>query len=589
MKTVFISIALLCLFGGNVYSQSTPELFVAGQGDSISFKILWAPINWPSDLNGVNVKRKSGDGDWVLLNENPIRPSTDNVNDIDDATNDPAILGQLRLVYDSLISNEKIPSLSEEEMDTRFLSDPAKSKFLKLLAFLDFNFPLVIGYAYWDFPQDSGSYTYGLFAVNNSGEEASIPFDTLRWQYGSKAKIDVGAIVESEKIKRRTGVNTVWKLSTRELKEKNIKGFDIYRLDSLGTVKKLNDTPIRVNMIEDSTSLISMDEEVDNSKRWSYRAVPISIFDITGSPVDVVFQGTAYLNLSDLILSLGEDRPEDQSVPLEWEVQADNPSAISGIKVYRKQKLSDERSLVSPILDSGVRTYEDTTISQSGYYFYELEIESVAGENHISSPLMVYKQLVRRPGSPIALRGSVVKNGDERLVYLAWQSPAGELDIAGYQLYIDGVMSNGLALDGSAGIIEETKYQFPVKAQYGKEYRFAISALNDDQVEGVLSDTLKIFVPSESLPNLNIWPISKQDFKLTLNWEYPDFIQDLEGFRLYQNGIMIADESILGKGARSWQSEELETGKYSYELQAVTRFDILSPKSKPRNFNIQEP
>lgn len=586
MKTVFISIVIICLLGWNSYSQGQSEFFVAGQGDSVSFKILWAPINWPSDLKGVNVKRKSGDGDWVLLNEKPITPSTNNVNDLSDATNDQASLDQLGQVYDSLILNKKIPILSEQEMSTRFLIDSDKSKFLRLFAFMDFNFPLVMGYAYWDFPQKSGSYTYGLFAVNKSGEEASTAMHILKWQYGYEAKIDVGAVVESKKIKRKTGVSTVWELSTGELEEKNIKGFDIYRLDSLGREKKMNDTPIRVNMLEDSTSLISMDEEVDNSKRWSYRAVPISIFDIAGSPIDVVFQGATYLDLSSLTLSLGEDRPEDKSVQLEWEVQAGNPSAISGFKIYRKEKLSDESYLVSALLSSGVRTFEDTTILQSGYYFYEVEIESMAGENHLSSPLMVYKQLVHRPGRPIGLRGSVVKNGGERFVYLAWQSPE---DAEGYQLYIDGIMSSGLALDGSAGIIEETKYQFPIKAQYGKEYRFAVSAVNNNEVEGELSDTLTIFIPSEFLPQINIWPIAKEDSQVTLNWEYPDFIQDLEGFRLYQNGIMVADESTLGSDVRRWQSEELETGKYSYELEAVTRFDISSQKSKPRNFNIQEP
>ena len=69
---------------------------------------------------------------------------------------------------------------------------------------------------------------------------------------------------------------------------------------------------------------------------------------------------------------------------------------------------------------------------------------------------------------------------------------------------------------------------------------------------------------------------------MTFDWKYPTDIPDLEGFRIYQNGVLIANEAEIRATQRSWTSTDLESGKYTYQIEAVTTFKILSNKSGER-------
>lgn len=578
---------LFCLILGFWSYGQNLRVFFRSQGDSTGFKILWAPENWPEDIQGINVKRRTQNGEWIKLNQRVITPSSNEAEDVADVTTSSTFASRLSAKYDSLITNNKIPILSDSEMYNQFLSNPDRIKFLKFLASVEFDFALILGYGFYDRnPPVANSYSYGIFVVDDSGIEFSEPIHNIDWNYGSNVEIQLDVESEINKLRRKTGIEVIWRIPTAPLDEYNIKGFHVYRMDSLGQRKRLTETPTRVNMAEEIAPLYFVDREIDNTKDWIYEAVPISIFDIEGSPLVAEYQGADFPENLGFELSVGQSQLEDPSVILNWTLNSEANEFIASYRVLRRQQITEKPTVIDSIMEGGIRTFSDESITSSGYYFYRVEFITTQGEQYTSNEQMVYKQLVNKPETPTNLRGVVIKERGQELIYLTWTAP--EENIFGYQLYIDAIMNDGLALDGSLGILKQPSYKYPIKSRYGKAYHFAVVSLNTDQIESNLSDTIEIFVPSKSLPQVNIWPIAKEQNQVTLNWNYQDEIEDLEGFRLYQNGELILDESTLGSEARQWVSDPLESGGYSYEIEAVTSYEIASPRSKPRNFTIEE-
>jgi hypothetical protein len=69
-------------------------------------------------------------------------------------------------------------------------------------------------------------------------------------------------------------------------------------------------------------------------------------------------------------------------------------------------------------------------------------------------------------------------------------------------------------------------------------------------------------------------------------WVYPD-VADLLGFRLYADGVLIADENILGKTVKAHVLEGIEPGTTTtYTLCAITVRGVTGPNSAPATVTI---
>lgn len=280
-----------------------------------------------------------------------------------------------------------------------------------------------------------------------------------------------------------------------------------------------------------------------------------------------------------------ESNAEDPSVILTWTLDKSLNELIDHFVVYRKKKMFGEPVTLNT-LDSKSREYEDKSIESTGNYYYEVEAVPKNGMRIKTNSEYVYKKVVNKPKAPSGLTGKVSLEGETHFVNLSWDQHS-DPSVVGYHLYTDGVMSDGLALEGSIGTIEASSYKYEIPQRFGANYRFAVSAVTKDGTESDIIDTLNIFVPSKSLPKVNIRPINKQANVITLNWKYDHEIEDLEGFRLYQNGELIADESELTEDKTQWKSPALDPGKYSYKIEAVSRFDVASEPSQARTFTIE--
>ena len=124
------------------------------------------------------------------------------------------------------------------------------------------------------------------------------------------------------------------------------------------------------------------------------------------------------------------------------------------------------------------------------------------------------------------------------------------------------------------------KFKIVVDTHTGVNYLFAIALVDNNETATIITDTVKVAIPSISLPYLAIWPITTEGRKITINWKYKNNIADLAGFRVYMNNTLLANEQTVGKELRSWTTKELEPGKYTFQIEAITSFGVVSPRSQ---------
>lgn len=575
-------IAILLLFGSYLSLSQHPQIEFKGQGNKNEVKLLWFPREWPADLDGFNVRRRINNGEWQLLNKTVIAPSTKK-QDFTNRTNDPGIITRLTAKTDSLIAVKNITDASAAQMRSETLSDPIAVKFLAFSLTLGYDLSLIQGLGYYDRNlTQSGTYTYGLFPVRG-GTEANSPLAVYEWKYGEVPEVALGFANEVKKVRKRKGIEVMWQVSTREVRSKDIKGFVIYKRDSLGQVTKLSGLT-RINMAEDSARLYHIDNEYDLTQRSVFYAVPVDIFDSPAKPLEVSYSRNNFPLLESPVLEITEEAT-GQSLQLKWHVDPSQNQFIRNYQIYRRQNVNEAPRLLAT-LSSDQRIYSDESIAQSGYYFFTVVATSVSGEEFVSNEFAIYKNLVAAPIPPSGLRGQVIREGGKSYIHLQWNPiPVREKGV-GYYLYTDGVLSDGLAWQASLGLLPQPEYKYEIFDERGKRYRFAVTAVADETFESLLSDTIEVSVPSTTLPRPDIWPISKEGQVITLNWRYTESIDDLAGFRLYQNGLLILDESRLDANTRQWTSPSLEAGRYIYEMEAVSRSGVRSKLSDPRNFNI---
>jgi hypothetical protein len=212
--------------------------------------------------------------------------------------------------------------------------------------------------------------------------------------------------------------------------------------------------------------------------------------------------------------------------------------------------------------------YNDDTTDYSSYAF------------HYFNPFRLIK-------APTNVKASFVIDDDTYHVKLQWDGKQPDnLSLKGYHIYSNGGVLDDVALVNSIGIITYNHYKYEIDDRGGNEYKFAVAAVAADGHRSTLSEVVSIQIPTLSVPNVIIWPIDQKKNIIMLQWNYSEDIFDLAGFRLYENDVLIADEKMLNKDARSWTSGALPKGDYAYVIEAVTKSNIRSRKSQPRRFKI---
>jgi hypothetical protein len=197
------------------------------------------------------------------------------------------------------------------------------------------------------------------------------------------------------------------------------------------------------------------------------------------------------------------------------------------------------------------------------------------------------KDLTKKPEN---LKAEIVTKDNKQFIHLTWgDEPHEDIAELEYLIYVSA-FSEELAQQASIDI-RKNSYYHPAPNVFGKNYKFQVEALYEKEYSyerSPISDTLEIYVPSRKLPQLYNLNGSREHNDITLSWKYSDRIDDLAGFRLYDDGVMIVSEKEIPATARNYTVKLKIPGKYKFQLQAISKYGIKTELSQSRTYTMSE-
>lgn len=280
------------------------------------------------------------------------------------------------------------------------------------------------------------------------------------------------------------------------------------------------------------------------------------------------------------------DAPPGSPVSVAWDYPAEAAAGLLGFRLYESELLVADESL----LKADARTYADQTLLAGATYQYAvaavsrdgvLSARGIAQEftlpaNHV--PLRI------DPPSGVVAEWVETENG--LAIRLHWDAPAMPPET------LDGfVIEQGEGEPGTFSAVNdqpwrETDYRFVpedrARAHAFKVYTISTDGQRSEPAEGYAPAPAEYLQPAR-LSDYRVFDLGENE-RLEWVWRYPESIF-LGGFRIYQNGERVADESTLDAQTRSWMTGVLERGTvYEFEIEAVGRDGRTAIRGAARSY-----
>jgi len=197
------------------------------------------------------------------------------------------------------------------------------------------------------------------------------------------------------------------------------------------------------------------------------------------------------------------------------------------------------------------------------------------------------KELTKKPEN---LKGEIISKDGKQFIHLTWgDEPHDDIEELEYIIFTNG-FGETMAYLGSIDI-RRNSYNHPAPNRFGQLYKFQVQARYEKEYaveSSPISDTLEIYVPTKKLPDLYNLFGSRENNDVTLSWKYSDRIDDLAGFRLYDNSKMIVSEKEIPAASRSYTIKLNIPGKYKFQMQAISKYGVETELSQSRTYTLAE-
>ncbi len=589
-KTIII--LAITLITSSLFSQTNFKLKGEGNNEKVS---VWVRVDkWSDNLTGYYIKRRYVDengqsGNWKSLNKKILVPGNEVNKNLSNVTNNKKLikeLEELRTVYlnNTAKRETKISSITEQELKDQ-LSNPEVAQMIELLFAYDYKIALMFGFGYIDFNKPkSYAVEYGVFPVIN-GSESNDPSATYKWVVGTETDLSVD--IEKQKVKKRKDkVKLEWVFNKNSFDaNENLAGFNIMRKPTGGSYEKINSNTIWVNKSSQRRIVLYYDTIPSMDVSYSYALVPLSFFNTEGEMYEIVLNTKIPDDVPPPVIKSDMEYGYDfvkNGAEIKWEFDSLYTDAISGFIVQRMDKAEDGFITVSDTINASLRSYIDKTLKQGDNLKFYYKVTALQPESYplVSNRLTLYYDPYPEPSKPGLLKAEPkIENGTAQ-VALSWTEDKDLLSqIKGYQIRSD-FGADFLASDQNIPLITDFNYTYKVEGVKGKKYLFSLFYVDKEDRSHPYTDTIPVIIPSDYIPAVEFESIQVINNKIKLTWNYKDGIDDLAGFRLYRNGKLIADESILTAEKREWLSLLLQPGKYSYTIKAVSMFGLETRLSR---------
>lgn len=270
---------------------------------------------------------------------------------------------------------------------------------------------------------------------------------------------------------------------------------------------------------------------------------------------------------------------EGEGEPLVVEWTPGDESVLAGFRVYEHGLLlvgEDE-------LDATARRWEDASLLAERTYRFEVQAVAATG---VASPRAAAEpfdlELTGTDLAPPAPTGFVTAweaDAEGLLLKMRWDPPPPGVAVDGYRFEIAEAGSGRFERPGPdliQGREHEHRPPDPSRAYDLRLLAVASGGAESDPVAGFVTAPAAFLVPARLLD----YRLHRQadGTRVEWLWRYPE-LAVLVGFRIYQDGRLVADETTLGPSVRSWTTEPLDQERhYRFEIEAVARGGAVSAR-----------
>lgn len=276
---------------------------------------------------------------------------------------------------------------------------------------------------------------------------------------------------------------------------------------------------------------------------------------------------------------------EIQAIPLKWSMHSN--TKVLGYVIYRSDSKGSDFTEIAKLPSRYVTSHLDgreaaritfkilskmkKSLSDNKNYYYK--IATITGKNSLGEFSAAIKATTApRPSSPLNFKAY---SGGANIISLNWLPP-NDKTVSGYRIYrknsLDGELKAIKDISGRIALSYIDKGKFKNHLESGKEYYYAISSLNQADVESYITKIASAKTKTPPPPVKGI-SASKNNVKsIEITWE-PSPIPDLKNYVILKKRIDSSEskkEIKIPEDKVSYVDDNLPDGaRYHYQVKAV--------------------
>jgi hypothetical protein len=280
-----------------------------------------------------------------------------------------------------------------------------------------------------------------------------------------------------------------------------------------------------------------------------------------------------------------ERKTTAEPLTIRWEYP--DLTYLRGFRIFLNGKLAADEKIVT----TRERSWKYAAMLREGET-YAFSIVAVSPDGMLSEPSVASSYVTRKPDEVAVRRpeasGAWADVGGKRVIRLTWSAPEGVEAVRGYRIEADEVNIDNFKVVAAEVPVTATEFAYAVPKS-DRSYSFRIIPI-DRSGQNRSSAEVLVLAPGRTLPPATLRTVSVLDADKGLikwSWTYPA-LPDLKGFRVYQDGQLVADEDTLKPDVREWTFEPLAPGKqHQFEMEAVGQTGAVSERGARRYYSIR--
>lgn len=480
-----------------------------------------------------------------------------------------------------LIKTGKLKEYDYQNFLTKWKQSDKEILDIIYLAGKDFDISVMCGFGYVDHSlTQKTDYQYGVFSHNN--DEI---LDSITWNYGEIPDLNVIRDITSQAGNGKKGIRLIWTADEKKMKSSYVAGFNIYKKGI-----RLNEQPI-VSADAAHVSDFGWDDiSASGSTPEQYSISAQSLFGIEGIIKSYTYDPAQHpLEYKKTVVTnvLSSGFYFKDGITVDWNFPVEDEQYVKGFYV-EKDNMPDGYKRVSELLPPSTRTYNDKTGSSVSSKIRMKVVALYHDRTLVPGVEMLYSYFpMIDPPKPLNTQVSGGIEHKKFVMRISWDSIInGDAVTKNYKVYSYNPTTRRYYVLADKLPVGTTSYTYTVESGLAADYHFFVRAVSLSGMESEPGDTVVAKSLSLDLPAPNFIKNVTDGSKVYLMWVYPE-VADLLGFRLYADGVLIADENILGKTVKAHVLEGIEPGTTTtYTLCAITVRGVTGPNSAPATVTV---